>query len=341
MIDMPPTNGHRLGTALAVAAVLLATACNSEPDRGTGQSEARAVAGPVGVNPNPSDLSALIERAAPAVVNIAVLQASPTQQNPLLQDPYFRRYFDLPEESARPRLSAGSGVIVDGERGLILTNDHVVANAQAIEVLLPDRRRFEAERLGSDPATDIALLQVRASDLPELALGNSDATRVGDQFVAIGNPFGLGQTVTSGIVSALGRGLRQDGYESYIPTDAPINPGNSGGPLIDMSGSVIGINSALFGPGANIGIGFAVPSATARFVMTQVLEHGTVRRGQIGVTINAMMIEFFRASITNGSEKTCWYHLVVNPSSGNAMRYEVGEPSSAVLTHSHASLPPP
>jgi len=227
----------------------------------------------------------LVRQAAPAVVSIAVAQVAPGQQNPLLRDPFFRRYFGVPDQAPQARLASGSGAIVDGQRGLVLTNHHVVNNAQVIEVALPDGRRFPAVRLGSDPASDIALLQLRgASNLPQLALGNSDAVAVGDRVLAIGNPFGLGQTVTSGIVSALGRGLSQEGFESYIQTDAPINPGNSGGPLIGMDGTVIGINSALFGPGANIGIGFAVPSETARFVMDQILRHGTVRRGRIGVS---------------------------------------------------------
>jgi serine protease DegQ len=273
------------GAALTAGSILLLAACNSAAERSSDRLDAQTAVRP-GVGRDSSKLWSLVERAAPAVVNIAVLQASPAQQNPLMQDPYFRRYFDVPEDRSPPRLAAGSGVIVDGEHGLILTNDHVVAGAQAIEIMLADRRRFQAEHLGSDPATDIALLRIRASNLPQLPLGDSDATRVGDQVVAIGNPFGLGQTVTSGIVSALGRGLREGGYESYIQTDAPINPGNSGGPLIDMRGTVVGINSAIFGPGANIGIGFAVPSATARFVMEQLLQHGIVRRGQIGVALN-------------------------------------------------------
>jgi S1-C subfamily serine protease len=239
----------------------------------------------VSVPSNEVTVAPLIKRAAPAVVSIGVLQASPLQQNPLLRDPYFRRYFGVPDEALQPRLSAGSGVIVDGERGLVLTNHHVIESARAIEVVLPDRRRFEAELLGSDQASDIALLRIRGSELPHLPLGDSDQVQVGDYVVAIGNPFGLGQTVTAGIVSALGRGLSEDGYESYIQTDAPINPGNSGGPLIGMGGTVIGVNSAIFGPGANVGIGFAVPAATARFVMEQILEHGEVRRGQIGAVI--------------------------------------------------------
>jgi serine protease DegQ len=230
-------------------------------------------------------LSSLVERAAPAVVSISVVQASPLEQNPLLRDPFFRRYFGVPDEAVQPRLSAGSGVIVDGGRGLVLTNDHVIRNAQAIEVMLADRRRFKAQLLGTDRLTDIALLRIEGTGLPQLVLGDSAEVKVGDYAVAIGNPFGLGQTVTAGIVSALARSLSEEGYESYIQTDAPINPGNSGGPLVGMNGTVIGINSALFGPGANVGIGFAVPSSTAKFVMEQILEHGEVRRGGIGVAI--------------------------------------------------------
>ncbi|WP_165912110.1 trypsin-like peptidase domain-containing protein [Novosphingobium sp. PhB165] len=225
----------------------------------------------------------LVRAAAPAVVNIAVLQASPATDNPLLRDPFFRRYFGPPREQTR--LAAGSGVIIDGRRALVLTNNHVIENARAIQVVLTDRRTFAADLVGTDPPTDLAVLRLRATNLPQLALGNSDAVNVGDQVLAIGNPFGLGQTVTSGIVSALGRGQSQDGYESYIQTDAAINPGNSGGALIAMDGTIIGINSAIYGPGANVGIGFAVPSATARFVMEQILAHGTVRRGGIGIAI--------------------------------------------------------
>ena len=270
----------------AAALLLLTVACSRGDDgKGNGAGNSAAPIPVTAVPPSQLTVAPLVERAAPAVVSIGVLQASPALENPLIRDPYFRRYFGVPDEALRPRLAAGSGVIVDGGRGLVLTNHHVVEKALEIEVVLPDRRRFEAELLGSDKATDIALLRIRGSDLPQLALDDSDGARVGDYVVAIGNPFGLGQTVTAGIVSALGRGLSEEGYESYIQTDAPINPGNSGGPLIGMRGTVIGINSAIFGPGANVGIGFAVPATTARFVMAQILEHGQVRRGQIGAAI--------------------------------------------------------
>lgn len=216
-------------------------------------------------------LSPLVEKAAPAVVNIAVLQASPLEQNPLLRDPYFRFFFGLREEALAPRLSSGSGVIVDAARGLVLTNHHVVEGARAIQISLSDRRELEARLLGSHPATDIAVLQVSPRGLKQLPLGNSDQLKVGEYVVAIGNPFEIGQTVTAGIVSALGRG-RRDGGTTYVQTDAPINPGNSGGPLISMRGEVIGINSAIVGPGeGNVGIGLAVPSNTARRVMEAIV----------------------------------------------------------------------
>ena len=223
-------------------------------------------------------LSPLVDKAAPAVVNIAVLQAAPLEQNPLLRDPYFRFFFGLQGDVLEPRLSAGSGVIVDARRGYVITNHHVVENARAIEVTLSDQTRLEARLLGSHPATDIALLQVRARGLKQLPLGNSDQLKVGDYVVAIGNPFEIGQTVTAGIVSALGRG-RRGGGATYVQTDAPINPGNSGGPLISMRGEVIGINSAIIGPGeGNVGIGLAVPSNTARRVMELIVERSGDRR---------------------------------------------------------------
>lgn len=183
-----------------------------------------AVAAPVVSTTTQRPLPDILDQVAPAVVNIAVTSNSPGQTNPLYNDPFFRRYFNMPE--AQPRLSAGSGVIVDADKGLILTNHHVVADASDISVTLKDRRRFKAELVGSDQATDIAVLRIKATRLTALPFGNSDTLRVGDSVVAIGNPFGLGQTVTSGIVSALGRsGINIEGYEDFIQTDASIKFG--------------------------------------------------------------------------------------------------------------------
>ncbi len=243
-------------------------------------------------------LAPLLERASPAVVNISVSGTVRARSNPMLDDPFFRRFFNVPEQPRSiPRQSAGSGVIIDADEGYVLSNHHVVADADEIIVTLQDRRRVTAELIGSDEGTDIALLRIDADDLTELPLGDSDAVRVGDFVVAIGNPFGLGQTVTSGIVSALGRsGINADGYEDFIQTDASINPGNSGGALIDIDGSLIGINTAIIAPsGGNVGIGFAVPVAMAEAVVEQLLEYGEVRRGRLGIIIQDITPELAEA----------------------------------------------
>jgi S1-C subfamily serine protease len=187
----------------------------------------------------------LIRRVTPGVVNIAVAQPSPYANNPLLRDPFFRRYFGVPDAALQPSLAAGSGVIVDARRGLVLTNRHVVEDAQAIMVMLQDRRQFQARLVGMDQNSDLAVLRIPPDRLTALPLGNSEGLAVGDYVVAIGNPFGIGQTVTAGIVSALGRASTPSSRLGLIQTDAPINPGNSGGPLINMRGEVIGINTAL------------------------------------------------------------------------------------------------
>lgn len=234
-------------------------------------------------------LAPLLDRVTPAVVNIAVVSRSPVADNPLLRDPLFRRFFNIPDEpEQRTQLSAGSGVIIDAERGYVLTNHHVVANGIEIYVTLKDRRRFKAQLVGSDEGTDLALLRIDSDHLTEVPFGDSDGLKVGDFVVAIGNPFGLGQTATSGIVSALGRsGLKiSGGYEDFIQTDASINPGNSGGALINLRGELIGVNTAILSPaGGNVGIGFAVPSNMARSVVDQLTRFGEVRRGRLGVMV--------------------------------------------------------
>ena len=238
-------------------------------------------------------LAPLIEKVTPGVVNIAVEgTVRQQQQNPLMQDPFFRRF--LPDGAQgqgqqpreRPFQSAGSGVVVDARNGYLLTNAHVVADATTINVTLTDGRQVEAKLVGADPETDIAVLKVDANNLTAVTLGTSSSLKVGDFVIAVGNPFGLGQTVTSGIVSALGRGgLNIEGYEDFIQTDASINPGNSGGALLDLNGRLIGINTAILGPGGNIGIGFAVSIDMARAVMTQIIEFGEVQRGRLGVEV--------------------------------------------------------
>jgi serine protease Do/serine protease DegQ len=202
----------------------------------------------------------------------------------------------MPEQAPGPQQSAGSGVIVDAARGLVLTNNHVIKDAQEITVTLKDRRTLKAHLVGTDPGTDIALLRIPAGGLAALRIGDSDALLVGDFVVAIGNPFGIGQTVTSGIVSALGRsGLGIEGYEDFIQTDASINPGNSGGALVNLKGELIGINTAIIGPtGGNVGIGFAVPTAMARQVMDQIVRFGEVRRGRLGVATTDLTPEVAR-----------------------------------------------
>ncbi len=232
-------------------------------------------------------LAPILKRTTPAVVNIATRGRVSIQQNPLFSDPFFRRFFDLPPAPRQRRVhSVGSGVIVDAQEGYVLTNHHVIANADKIFVKLRDRRQFTAELVGADPATDIAVLKIPPEDLTALAIGDSDALEVGDFVIAIGNPFGIGQTVTSGIVSALRRsGLGIEGFEDFIQTDASINPGNSGGALVTLRGDLIGINTAIIGPsGGNVGIGFAIPINMARRVMAQLIAHGEMRRGRLGVS---------------------------------------------------------
>jgi Do/DeqQ family serine protease len=237
-------------------------------------------------------LAPMLAQVTPAVVNIAVIQRRPEAQNPLLRDPFFRRFFGLPDQD-RPQMSAGSGVIMDAAQGYVLTNHHVIKDASEVVVTLKDNRRLEARVVGADAGTDIALLKIEADGLVAAQVADSDALQVGDYVVAIGNPFGIGQTVTSGIVSALGRaGLSSESYEEFIQTDAPINPGNSGGALVNLKGELIGINTAIIGPtGGNVGIGFAVPVNMARAVMRQLIRFGEVRRGRLGISMRDLAPE--------------------------------------------------
>jgi Do/DeqQ family serine protease len=230
-------------------------------------------------------LAPMLAEVTPAVVNIAVEMRTP-EANPLFADPFFRRFFELPERPQQKEQAAGSGVIVDAARGLVITNHHVIKDAEHIMVGLKDRRVVKAQVVGMDPGTDIAVLRIPPERLTAVKWGDSEALNVGDFAVAIGNPFGIGQTVTSGIVSALGRsGLGVEGYEEFIQTDASINPGNSGGALVNLAGELIGINTAIIGPaGGNVGIGFAVPAHMVRAVLDQIMRFGEVRRGRVGVS---------------------------------------------------------
>jgi S1-C subfamily serine protease len=270
----PPSSARRpsillLALLLFVAAIAGGVVARMLPLKAD-EPAPRILAGPTG-----DSLAPVVRKTSAAVVNIATIQPSPAEQNPLFQDPFFRRYFGVPDAALQPTLSAGSGVIVDGSRGFVITNFHVVENARAVEVGLKDGRHFPADPVALAPDLDLAVLKIGAGNLPALPLGDSGKLEVGDYVVAIGNPFGLGQTVTSGIISATDRPLGQGDSRRFIQTDAPINPGNSGGALIDLHGELVGINTALFSPSqsqasaGNVGIGFAIPSNVVRRVLAE------------------------------------------------------------------------
>jgi Do/DeqQ family serine protease len=268
--DGPSTRPLNVAPALALLALALSGEAYAQP-------------------PAQPSLAPMIERVSPAVVNISVSGSVPADSPG--QDEFFRRFFDFetpPPDGRREVEAAGSGVIVDAAKGYILTNHHVVENADKITVTLSDNRSLAAKVIGSDKGTDLAVLQVQNGELKSMPLGDSSKLRVGDYVVAIGNPFGFSNTVTSGIVSALGRsGINRDAYEDFIQTDASINPGNSGGALVNLSGELVGINSAILSrSGGNIGIGFAIPVNMVRTVMNELVTTGAVHRGLLGVNID-------------------------------------------------------
>lgn len=247
--------------------------------------------------PLPS-LAPMLENSMPAVVNISTSTNVRQQDNPLMNDPVFRRFFNIPKnQKQQQKNSLGSGVIINKDEGYILTNNHVIDKADKITVTLSDSRQLTAKLVGTDPEADVAVIQIPADNLTALKVADSKQLRVGDFVVAIGNPFGLGQTVTSGIVSALGRsGLGIEGYEDFIQTDASINPGNSGGALVNLRGEFVGMNTAILAPsGGNVGIGFAIPSNMVMTLMESLIQHGEVRRGLLGITTQDLTPELINA----------------------------------------------
>lgn len=277
-------------------------------------------------------LAPMLDNTIPSVVNIFTRTRVAVQQSPLLSDPFFRRFFSLPDAQPRERTeqSLGSGVVVDGEHGYIVTNHHVIDKADEISVNLHDGRTLKATLVGSDPETDIAVLKVDNGKLAALPMSDSERLRVGDFVVAIGNPFGLGQTVTSGIVSALGRsGLGIEGYEDFIQTDASINPGNSGGALVNLRGELVGINTAILSKsGGNVGIGFAIPINMAREIMGQLIEHGEIRRGSMGAQAQDLTPELAAAFNIKSHQGA-----VVSQVSSGSPAAKAGLRTGDVITH--------
>jgi len=242
-----------------------------------------------------SSLSDAAKRAMPAVVNVYTTKETKIPRHPFMDDPVFRHFFgERFDAETRKSTNLGSGVIVS-EEGYILTNSHVVEAADEIEIALADTRRAKARVIGTDPDTDLAVLKIEMPKLPAILFGQSDQARVGDVVLAIGNPFGVGQTVTAGIISAVGRSqLGINTFENFIQTDAAINPGNSGGALVDSTGQLLGINTAIYSRtpgGASLGIGFAIPASTAKQVLEQIMQNGQVTRGWIGVGVQDMTRE--------------------------------------------------
>ena len=278
-------------------------------------------------------LAPMLEKATPAVVNIATEKIIRRRQRAYrspFDDPFFRHFFSPRDKqsnnSPQRRGGIGSGVIIDAQKGYIITNHHVIDEADNIFVSLSDGRRYEAEVVGADPDTDIAVVAIEADDLIDIPLADSAKARVGDFVVAIGNPFRLGHTVTLGIVSALGRsGLGIESYEDFIQTDASINPGNSGGALVNLKGELLGINTAILGPNqSNIGIGFAIPSDMVRNVTGQLIEHGEVKRGRLGVVVQTLTPDLAQAFDLDRN-KGVVITEVINDSSADEAGLEAGD----------------
>lgn len=299
-----------------------------------GTSPAAALPAAIDGQPMPS-LAPMLERVTPTVVNIST-KTRVAVSNPYFNDPVFRQFFGLPDTpQERTEQSLGSGVIVDAAKGYVLTNNHVVGGADDITVTLQDGRSFKAKLIGTDPATDVAVVQIPAQNLQALPLADSTRLRVGDYVVAVGDPFGLGQTVTSGIVSALGRsGLGSadsdsTGYQNFIQTDASINPGNSGGALVNLRGELVGINTMILSPsGGNVGIGFAIPTAITSEVMAQLVAHGTVQRGSLGVQTQAItprIAQLLKLKDSNGV-------VVTSVSAGSAAEQAGLQPGDVLTT---------
>jgi len=295
-------------TTIAVAALFVVSTFRPEwlPSRNVTSTPAVRASSAASPAPATNSYADAVQRASPSVVNISSSKQIRSPRHPLLNDPIFRRFFgDQFSEDTQRASSLGSGVIVSAS-GYVLTNNHVVEAADEIEVALADGKKLLAKVVGNDPETDLAVLRVDSDDLPAMSFGSSESLRVGDVVLAIGNPFNLGHTVTLGIVSALGRsGLGVSTFENFIQTDAAINPGNSGGALIDASGNLVGINTAIFtGTGSSAGIGFAIPVSTAKMVLDQIVKTGSVTRGWIGVEVQEItppMAESFKLSSTRGA----------------------------------------
>ena len=277
---------------------------------------------------NLPSLAPVIRNVASGVVSIAIRTPQGQSQTSLFDDPGLRQLFGLPDmPPAREGFAAGSGVVIDAAKGLIVTNYHVVENADQITVTLLDGRQVAGVLQGSDPDTDIALIKVPLSNLNAIPLGDSERLEVGDFVLAIGNPFGIGQTVTSGIVSGLRRnGMGLESYEDFIQTDASINPGNSGGALVNLRGELVGINAAIVGPGGgNVGIGFAIPINMVRAITGQLIKYGTVDRGELGVTVSAPNPELAKKYRLSGDQPGVVVTKIEPHSSAEKAGFKVGD----------------